>query len=160
MTARFKPIRLVLAAALALIPLPGGLGAGTAAAPSNPPLGLMGTIPIYWGEARQLDDLIGGAAIRHWARAELERGYQLRPVDYLDATALDQLEFLLLAQPRALSGEENVALDAWVREVVAWHFDPSTGCPFCVPGCQLESSAASIAAFSKPNPVRSPITRA
>ena len=22
------------------------------------------------------------------------------------------------------------ALDAWVREVVAWHFDPSTGCPF------------------------------
>ena len=115
MTARFKPIRLVLAAALALIPLPGGLGAGTAAAPSNPPLGLMGTIPIYWGEARQLDDLIGGAAIRHWARAELERGYQLRPVDYLDATALDQLEFLLLAQPRALSGEENVALDAWVR---------------------------------------------
>ena len=22
------------------------------------------------------------------------------------------------------------ALDAWVREVVAWHFDPATGCPF------------------------------
>ena len=22
------------------------------------------------------------------------------------------------------------ALDAWVREVVGWHFDPSTGCPF------------------------------
>ncbi|OFW18303.1 MAG: hypothetical protein A3H97_07715 [Acidobacteria bacterium RIFCSPLOWO2_02_FULL_65_29] len=22
------------------------------------------------------------------------------------------------------------ALDAWTREVVAWHFDPSTGCPF------------------------------
>src|SRR5688572_12124277 len=21
-------------------------------------------------------------------------------------------------------------LDAWVREVVAWHFDPATGCPF------------------------------
>ena len=21
-------------------------------------------------------------------------------------------------------------LDAWVREVVAWHFDPETGCPF------------------------------
>ena len=24
----------------------------------------------------------------------------------------------------------RVALDAWVREVVAWHFDPETGCPF------------------------------
>ena len=22
------------------------------------------------------------------------------------------------------------ALDAWVREVVAWHFDPATGSPF------------------------------
>ena len=24
----------------------------------------------------------------------------------------------------------GVSLDAWVREVVAWHFDPATGCPF------------------------------
>ena len=23
-----------------------------------------------------------------------------------------------------------VSLDAWVREVVDWHFDPATGCPF------------------------------
>ena len=22
------------------------------------------------------------------------------------------------------------ALDAWVREVIQWHFDPATGCPF------------------------------
>ena len=22
------------------------------------------------------------------------------------------------------------ALDAWVREIVSWHFDPATGCPF------------------------------
>ena len=21
-------------------------------------------------------------------------------------------------------------LDAWVREVIEWHFDPATGCPF------------------------------
>ena len=24
----------------------------------------------------------------------------------------------------------RASLDAWVREVVAWHFDPATGCPF------------------------------
>ncbi len=24
----------------------------------------------------------------------------------------------------------RAALDAWVREVVQWHFDPETGCPF------------------------------
>ena len=22
------------------------------------------------------------------------------------------------------------SLDAWVREVIQWHFDPATGCPF------------------------------
>jgi phenylacetate-coenzyme A ligase PaaK-like adenylate-forming protein len=27
-------------------------------------------------------------------------------------------------------GAARAALDAWVREVVAWHFDPATGCPF------------------------------
>ncbi|MXP41686.1 ABC transporter [Altererythrobacter soli] len=79
------------------------------------PLGLMGTIPIYWGEAEQFGDLIGGAAEAHWARAELEREYELRPIAYLDEAALAGLDRLLLAQPRPLSGEENVALDAWVR---------------------------------------------
>lgn len=115
MAARCRPIRLAFAAVLALTPLSAGLWGERAIAAPHPPLGLMGTIPIYWGEARQLDDLIGGGATRHWARAELEGGYELRPIDYLDAAALDGLDFLLLAQPRALSGEENVALDAWVR---------------------------------------------
>ena len=31
-------------------------------------------------------------------------------------------------QQRAKDAREK--LDAWVREVVAWHFDPETGCPF------------------------------
>ena len=26
--------------------------------------------------------------------------------------------------------DARARLDAWVREVVAWHFDPETGCPF------------------------------
>src|SRR4029453_3207786 len=28
------------------------------------------------------------------------------------------------------SPKTKEALDAWVREVIAWHFDPNTGCPF------------------------------
>ena len=27
-------------------------------------------------------------------------------------------------------GKKPAELDAWVREVIAWHFDPETGCPF------------------------------
>ena len=105
----FKTISAALAPALLLLAGPAGAQA------SGTPLGLMGTIPIYWGEAPEFGDLIAGEATAHWARAELEREFALRPVAYLDRAALEGLEYLLLAQPRALSGEENVALDVWVR---------------------------------------------
>jgi phenylacetate-coenzyme A ligase PaaK-like adenylate-forming protein len=36
-------------------------------------------------------------------------------------------EVTAAAAPRAAA---RAALDTWVREVVAWHFDPATGCPF------------------------------
>lgn len=77
-------------------------------------LGLSGTIPIYWGEAAGPAELLSGGTT-HWARAQVERSFTLRPLDLLDDDSLDGLERLLLAQPRALSPEENVALDAWVR---------------------------------------------
>ena len=32
--------------------------------------------------------------------------------------------------PRLQVEAARDALDRWVREVVAWHFDPETGCPF------------------------------
>src|SRR6187401_238085 len=34
------------------------------------------------------------------------------------------------AELAARAGASRVALDAWVREVVAWHFDPASGSPF------------------------------
>ena len=83
--------------------------------PSAPDLALMGTIPIYWGEAADLQDLISGTHRIHWARAQLERSYRLFPLDYLTAATLAPHTHLLLAQPRGFSAEENVALDQWVR---------------------------------------------
>lgn len=88
---------------------------GPSAAPPLPALGLMGTIPIYWGEAADVAELVGGQATAHWARARLESRFALRPLDTLDEASLAGLDFLLLAQPRALSPAENVALDTWVR---------------------------------------------
>lgn len=78
-------------------------------------LALMGTIPIYWGEADGLVDLLADNGHRHWARPVLERQFRLAPLDYLSAEALAGHDLLLLAQPRALSPQENVALDSWVR---------------------------------------------
>jgi hypothetical protein len=80
-----------------------------------PALGLMGTIPIYWGEAGDFGDVLAGGESTHWARARLEGDYRLDPLDTLDEASLKGIHFLLLAQPRALSPAENVALDAWVR---------------------------------------------
>lgn len=82
----------------------------------RPALALMGTVPIYWGEAADLGETLTGEAPPHWARAVLERDFVLAPVDYLSAENLARYDYLLMAQPRGLSAEENVALDAWVRD--------------------------------------------
>ncbi len=85
----------------------------------RPALGLFTTLPIYWGEATQLSDLLAEDRKQHWVRRVLEEDYVLRPLDVLEADdagdSLTGLRFLLMAQPRALSPVENVALDAWVR---------------------------------------------
>ena len=82
--------------------------------PERPALGLMTSLPIYWNEAADPSDLLAPSGSRHWARAALERDHQLVPLDVLDGQ-LAGYEKLVLAQPRALSPAENVALDDWVR---------------------------------------------
>lgn len=79
-------------------------------------LGLMGTIPIYWGEAGGFDEVLGGGGTDHWARAQLETEFRLDPLDSLTEESLERISLLMLAQPRALSPAENVALDEWVRD--------------------------------------------
>ena len=81
----------------------------------RPDMALMGTVPIYWGEAAGFDELLSGDAPAHWARDVLEEGFALAPLDYLSTEALEGHRYLLMAQPRGLTAEENVALDAWVR---------------------------------------------
>ena len=112
-----RPPRQLLSAALAALLLvePAGGQAPESAAAAMPELGLMGTIPIFWGEAAGVGEWLDGGGEPHWARARLEASYRLRPLDTLDERSLAGLDRLLLAQPRALSPQENVALDAWVR---------------------------------------------
>ena len=85
-------------------------------ADERPRLALMGTIPLYWGEAGDFGELLDSSNHAHWARAVVERDFALAPLDFLTAEALARYDYLLLPQPRALAGEENVALDAWVRD--------------------------------------------
>ncbi len=126
------PWRAAAAAALLLAVPPACRAADPAAAPARedasapaasaarspgalPLLGLSTTLPIYWSESGDIAQTLASPAPPHFARTELEQAWRLQPLDTLDAASLAPLRFLLLAQPRALTGEENVALDAWVR---------------------------------------------
>lgn len=82
----------------------------------KPPLALMTTLPVYWPETGGFGELLDQNGERPWMRTEVERSYRLEPLDYLSQEALAPFDRLLLAQPRALSAEENVALDTWVRD--------------------------------------------
>jgi len=83
---------------------------------AQPRLGLMSTLPIYWNEAVEFSDLLNQDQSANWVRAVLERDYAIEPLDVLTRETLAPLDRLILAQPRALSPEENVALDDWVRD--------------------------------------------
>ncbi|MCW1381268.1 GldG family protein [Novosphingobium sp. KCTC 2891] len=80
----------------------------------RPALGLFTSLPILWNEAPDVAAMLAPASgPPHWARTALEQRYALVPLDTL--TAPGKLRLLLMAQPRPLSPQENVALDGWVR---------------------------------------------
>jgi hypothetical protein len=110
-----NPDRALAAALLILASACRAEGSTPADATPASELGLMGTIPIFWGEEAAFGDALSGNASPHWARDRLEARFALRPLDTLSDATLRDLDFLLLAQPRALAPSENVALDAWVR---------------------------------------------
>lgn len=82
---------------------------------ARPPLGLMTTLPLLWGEQAGFGDVLASEETPGWVRTALEERFRLEPLDVLDEAALSGVQMLVLAQPRALSAQENVALDAWVR---------------------------------------------
>lgn len=52
----------------------------------------------------------------HWARGVLESHGRLVPVDSLSGSGRkNRVDLLVMAQPRPLAPEENLALDRWVR---------------------------------------------
>lgn len=87
--------------------------AGCARSSPPPTLGLFTSLPILWSEAGGVSEQLAAPAKPHWAKAVLEEGHRLAPLDTLlhPETVTD----LVVAQPRPLEPAENVALDAWVR---------------------------------------------
>ncbi|OYW45079.1 MAG: hypothetical protein B7Z36_05545 [Novosphingobium sp. 12-63-9] len=79
----------------------------------RPALGLFTSLPILWNEAPDMGGMIDDKAPPHWSKAALAADYRVVPLDTLLTPGT--LRLLLMAQPRPLSPQENVALDGWVR---------------------------------------------
>ena len=83
------------------------------------PMGLFTTLPILWNESAGVADLLQGEHAPHWALQVLRARGGVTPLDRLAGQPgfepLAPLGRLLIAQPRPLAADENVALDRWVR---------------------------------------------
>lgn len=94
------------------------MAAGVAQASAGGSVGLFTSLPIRWREADSVRELLNPHS-PHWAMAVLEAHGELRPLDRLlpgrKGSPLKGVGLLVMAQPRALAPQENVALDAWVR---------------------------------------------
>lgn len=106
---RFWPVLALLMAGLALWAMQPRSSAAKA------PVGLFTTLPILWNEAPDIVAQLNDSTPPHWARAELTERGGIVPLDTLAAQPLAALTRLVIAQPRPLSPDENVALDNWVR---------------------------------------------
>lgn len=105
-----------MAAALVLVALAAAalLARGKEPAPGAP-IGLFTTLPILWADGPDLAASLKPEGEPHWAREVMAGRGALEPLDTLSSEGLDKLRRLILAQPRALAPQENVALDDWVR---------------------------------------------
>lgn len=76
-------------------------------------LALFTSLPIVMNETGGVAEMLASPGPPHWARTLLEQRYRLEPVDALDPAPAERL--MVMAQPRSLAPQENVALDTWVR---------------------------------------------
>lgn len=82
-------------------------------------IGLYSSLPIAWNESKDIKGLLADDSAPHWALEVLRAQGRVIPLDTLanaqGGLPLPENGVLVLAQPRPLTAQENVALDAWVR---------------------------------------------
>ena len=82
-----------------------------APASDKPPVLVITSLPIVWGEMGAFAP--GAAPAASWRSLAAE--FDLTPIDFVDSQTLGQRGVTLVAQPRQLAPGELVALDQWVR---------------------------------------------
>ena len=89
------------------------------AKPPSEPIGLFTSLPVLWNDNPDLGHELRNDNPAHWAKAVLAEHGKIVALDVLTTApgprSLAGLGRLVIAQPRVLSPQENVALDDWVR---------------------------------------------
>ncbi len=82
-------------------------------------IGLYSSLPIAWNESEDIRGMLADETPPHWALTALRARGRVVPLDTLadgeGELPLTGASILVLAQPRPLTPQENVALDAWVQ---------------------------------------------
>lgn len=86
-----------------------GADPGQRAPAERPPLALLTSLPLLFGEEFGLEG--GGSA----ALERLDQRYRVQPVAVADSASLQRHRLLLMAHPRAQPADTLVELDQWVR---------------------------------------------
>lgn len=108
-------VLMVVAALIGAVAIAYAVGKGPAQAPptrapeQRPPLLLLTSLPLVFGEEFGLDT--GGSP----ALKALETRYRVEPISVTDDAELKRGRLLLMAHPLAQSAEDLVALDRWVH---------------------------------------------
>lgn len=117
------PIRarwILILAVVAALAVGAALLARGGAARAKGSIGLFTSLPILWNEEADVAAILKSTDEPHWARAVLSARGEIAALDTLAAPGgagpLARIDRLVVAQPRPLSPDENVALDAWVRK--------------------------------------------
>ncbi|MFC0588408.1 DUF4350 domain-containing protein [Novosphingobium aquiterrae] len=114
-----KPKTVLIAATAMALGVGAAVLAGGRSAADRGPVGLFTTLPILWSEDPDVGAILKAQAVPHWARKVLAERGTVTAFDRLaapgDAAPLGRTKRLILAQPRPLGPDENVALDNWVR---------------------------------------------
>jgi hypothetical protein len=110
-----RPVKRVHILAITVLLLTGGWLIGRDSEDARQPVGLFTSLPILWSEAPDMAGLLDPDVPPHWARTALAARGDVVALDQLNALAGSGLTRLVIAQPRPLGPDENVALDDWVK---------------------------------------------
>lgn len=110
------PLLLLIAATTLFWQWPASSGnAPDSAATDKPVIALMTSLPVIWGEAASMTEIISGKAVPEPIYAHWQIRYKIEAVDSFETLPESGTDLIILAQPNAMDPADIAAVDDWIR---------------------------------------------